>query len=118
MVFKSEEKALIEELQALRHEIQEWSQEYFSGPLSSRSKHPHLHSGKDLFGKLTDNHSAYLKHQHDRPLLIQAYVWSKLQDRIFSNLHKGCGYVWAGKLGDRKLRPINDTLRKGIVASS
>lgn len=114
VVFKSEEKALIEELQALRHEIQEWSQIYFSGPLSSRSKQPHLHSGKDLFGNLTDNHAAYLKHQHDRPLLIQAYVWSKLQDRIFSNLHKGCGYVWAGKLGDRKLRPVNDTLRKAV----
>lgn len=114
VVYKSEEKTLIEELQALRFEIRIWSEEYFSGPPSSRSRRPHVHSAKDLFGSLTDNYNAYLKHNSDRPLLIQAYIWSKLQERIFSNLRKGCGYVWAGKLGDRKLRPINDTLRKGI----
>ncbi|KAF2790268.1 hypothetical protein K505DRAFT_377641 [Melanomma pulvis-pyrius CBS 109.77] len=115
VVYKSEEKTLIEELQALRYEIRNWSEEYFSGPLSSRSKRPHVHSAKDLFVSLTDNHEAYLKHHRDRPLLIQAYVWSKLQQRIFSNVQKGCGYVWAGKLGDRKLRTINDTLRKAVT---
>ncbi|KAF2175522.1 hypothetical protein K469DRAFT_702142 [Zopfia rhizophila CBS 207.26] len=114
VIYKSEEKTLIEELQALRYEIRNWSEEYFSGPPPTRSKRPHVHSSKELFSTLTDNYSAYLKHPQDRPLLIQAYVWSKLQQRIFSNLVKGCGYVWAGKLGDRKLRPINDTLRKAV----
>ncbi|KAF2715195.1 hypothetical protein K504DRAFT_421737 [Pleomassaria siparia CBS 279.74] len=115
VVYKSEEKTLIEELQALRYEIRIWSEEYFSGTLSSRSKRPHVHSPRDMFDSLTDNHAAYLKHPHDRPLLIQAYVWNKLQQRIFNNVQKGCGYVWAGKLGDRKLRPINDTLRKAVT---
>jgi hypothetical protein len=113
VVYRSDEKTLIEGLQALRYEIRVWSEEYFGGQLSSRSKRPHIHSAKELFSNLTDNYAAYLKHHQDRPLLIQAYVWNKLQQRIFSNLLKGCGYVWAGKLGDRKLRPINDTLRKG-----
>lgn len=113
VVYKSDEKALIEELQALRYEIRDWSEEYFGGPIASRSKRPHVHTAKELFGSLTDNHGAYLKNHRDRPLLVQAYIWSKLQQRIFSNLLKGCGYVWAGNLGDRKLRPINDTLRRG-----
>lgn len=114
VVYKSEEKTLIEELQALRYEIRSWTEEYFGGPPSSRSRRPHVHPARELFGSLTDNYNSYLNHNRDRPLLIQAFVWSKLQQRIFSNLHKGCGYIWAGKLGDRKLRPINDTLRKGI----
>ena len=70
-----------------------------------------------MFHNLTDNYSTYLKHPEDRPLLIQAFIWNKLQERVFSTLRKGCGYVWAGKLGDRKLRPINDTLRKGMLAN-
>ncbi|KAF2253846.1 hypothetical protein BU26DRAFT_230716 [Trematosphaeria pertusa] len=114
VVYKSDEKTLIEELQALRYEIRLWTEEYFSGPPSSRSKRPHVHRAKELFGSLTDNYNVYLKHNRDRPLLIQAYIWSKLQQRIFSTLNKGCGYVWAGKLGDRKLRPLNDTLRKAV----
>ncbi|KAF9694805.1 hypothetical protein EKO04_006874 [Ascochyta lentis] len=113
-VFKSEEKTLIEELQALRYEIRVWSEEYFSGPTSSRSKRPHFHAAKDLFGGLTDNYGTYLKHPDDRPLLVQAYIWSTLQKKIFNNFQKGSGYVWAGKLGDKKLRPINDTLRKAV----
>jgi hypothetical protein len=115
VVYKSEEKTLIEELQALRYEIRNWSEEYFSGPPISRGKRPHIRSSKNLFRALTDNHEAYLKHNRDRPLLIQSYVWSKLQQRIFSNVQKGSGYVWAGKLGDRKLRAINDTLRKAVT---
>jgi hypothetical protein len=115
VVYRSDEKTLIEGLQALRHEIRIWSEEYFSGPPPTRSKRPHLHTANQLFGNLTDNPTAYIKHYTDRPLLIQAYLWSKLQERIFNNLKKGCGYVWAGKLGDRKLRPINDTLRKGML---
>ncbi|KAF2474060.1 uncharacterized protein BDR25DRAFT_323132 [Lindgomyces ingoldianus] len=114
VIYKSDEKSLIEELQALRYEIRSWSEQYFSGPPSSRSRRPHVHSSKELFGTLTDNYQTYLKHSQDRPLLIQAFVWSRLQHRIFSNLFKGCGYVWAGKLGERKLRPINDTLRKAV----
>lgn len=117
-VFKSEEKTLIEELQALRYEIRVWSEDYFSGPTSSRSKRPHFHAAKDLFGGLTDNYNVYLKHPDDRPLLVQAYIWSTLQKKIFNNFQKGSGYVWAGKLGDKKLRPINDTLRKGAPAST
>ncbi|KAF2679020.1 hypothetical protein K458DRAFT_122477 [Lentithecium fluviatile CBS 122367] len=113
VVYKSEEKTLIEELHTLRYEIRAWSEEYFGGPPPSR-KRPHVHSARELFGSLNDNYKAYLKHDGDRPLLIQAYVWSKLLERIFSNLHKGCGYIWAGKLGDRKLRPLNDTLRKAV----
>jgi hypothetical protein len=105
---------LIEELQTLRYEVRIWAEEYFGGAPNPRSKRPHMHTSKDLFGTLTDNHAAYLKHHTDRPLLIQAYIWSKFQQRIFSNLNKGCGYVWAGRLGDRKLRPINDTLRKAV----
>jgi hypothetical protein len=112
-IYRSEEKILIEELQALRYEIRTWTEEYFSGPQTSRSRRPYVHSAKDMFGNLTDNYQEYLKHPRDRPLLIQGYVWSQLQQRIFSNLAKGCGYVWGGKLGDKKLRPINDTLRKG-----
>ena len=118
VVYKSEEKTLIEELHALRYEIRIWSEEYFSGPLSARSKRPHLHRAKELFGSLTDNYQTYLKHPADRPLLIQAYIWSKLQQKVFSNWQKGCGYVWAASLGDKKLRPINDTLRKGSMALS
>jgi len=37
-----------------------------------------------------------------------------LQGRIFNSHYKGCGYVWAGKLGDRKLRPLNDAIRRGV----
>jgi hypothetical protein len=114
IVYKSEEKTLIEELHALRYELRNWTEEYFTGPLSSRSKQPHLHRAKELFGNLTDNYQAYLKHPTDRPLLIQAFIWSKLQQKIFNNWHKGCGYVWAGKLGDKHLRTLNDTLRKGM----
>jgi hypothetical protein len=113
VVYKSEERTLIEELQALRHSIQVWSEEYFSGPTSSRTSRMHFYSAKDLFAGLTDNYAIYLKHPDDRPLLIQAYVWSMLQKKIFNNFQKGSGYVWADKLGDRKLRPINDTLRRG-----
>jgi hypothetical protein len=114
VVYKSEEKTLIEELHALRYEIRIWSEEYFSGPIKTSSKRPHLHRAKELFSNLTDNYNAYLKSTDDRPLLIQAFVWSKLQQKIFSNWQKGCGYVWAGKLGDKKLRAINDTLRKAV----
>ncbi|KAL1608354.1 hypothetical protein SLS60_003295 [Paraconiothyrium brasiliense] len=114
VVYKSDEKTLIEELLGLREEIRIWSEEYFTGtPFTSRRR-PHLHTSKELFSSLTDNYTTYLKHSTDRPLLIQSFLWSKLQNRIFSTLSKGCGYIWAGKLGDRKLRPINDTLRKGI----
>ncbi|KAH7386640.1 hypothetical protein DE146DRAFT_177052 [Phaeosphaeria sp. MPI-PUGE-AT-0046c] len=114
VVYQSEEKPLIEELHALRYEIRIWSEEYFSGPIKTSSKRPYLHRSKELFGNLTDNYSAYLKHNDDRPLIMQAYLWNKLQQNVFSNWQKGCGYVWAGKLGDRKLRPINDTLRKAV----
>ncbi|KAL6704603.1 hypothetical protein ACN47E_008000 [Coniothyrium glycines] len=114
VVYKSEEKTLIEELHALRYEIRVWSEEYFAGPVTARNKRPHLHRAKELFGSLTDNYQTYLKHPQDRPLLIQAYVWSKLQQKIFSNWQKGCGYVWAASLGDKKLRPINDILRKAV----
>ncbi|KAF1948728.1 hypothetical protein CC80DRAFT_498022 [Byssothecium circinans] len=114
VIYKSEERSLIEDLQNLRYEIRVWTEDYFSGPLTARARRPHMHTAKELFSSLADNHTTYLKHHEDRPLLMQAYIWSKLQQRIFSNLHKGCGYIWAGKLGDRKLRPINDTLRKGI----
>lgn len=114
VVYHSDEKALIESLFTLRSAIRNWSEEYFTGHLTSRYRRPHIYSARDLFGSLTNNHTAYLKHPEDRPLLIQAYVWSKLQQRIFSTLQAGCGYVWAGKLGDRKLRPLNDTLRKAV----
>lgn len=115
VIYQSDEKTLIEELLGLREEIRIWTEEYFTGtPSSSRRRRPHLHTSKELFSSLTDNHTAYLQHPTDRPLLIQSFVWSKLQHRIFSTLAKGCGYIWAGKLGDRKLRPLNDTLRKGI----
>lgn len=114
VVYKSEENTLIEELHALRYEIRIWSEEYFSGAIKSSSKRPYLHRAKELFGSLTDNYTSYLKHPDDRPLLIQAYIWSKLQQKIFSNWQKGCGYIWAGKLGDKNLRPINDTLRKAV----
>jgi hypothetical protein len=114
VVYQTEEKTLIEELHALRYEIRIWSEEYFSGPIRTSSKRPYLHRAKELFGNLTDNYNTYLKSADDRPLLMQAYVWSKLQTKIFSNWQKGCGYVWAGKLGDKNLRPINDTLRKAV----
>ncbi|KAF2205160.1 hypothetical protein GQ43DRAFT_408044 [Delitschia confertaspora ATCC 74209] len=114
VIYKADEKSLVEELQTLRYEIRNWSEQYFDGPVSNRKKRPHVNSSKEMFGNLTDNYSAYLKHSTDRPLLIQAYLWNKLQERIFSNLRNGCGYFWAGKLGDRKLRPINDTLRKAV----
>lgn len=114
IVFKSEEKTLIEELQAMRHEIRIWTEEHFSGPLSARSKRPHMHRAKELFGCITDNYHVYLKHPEERPLLIQAYVWTRLQQKIFNNWHKGAGYVWAGKLGEKGLRSINDTLRKAV----
>ena len=112
-LYKSEEDTLIEELLALRHEIRMWSEEYFSGPIKTSSKRPYLHRARELFGNLTDNYQVYLKDPEDRPLLIQAYVWMRLQQKIFNNWQKGSGYVWAGKLGDKKLRDINDTLRKG-----
>ncbi|KAF2112208.1 hypothetical protein BDV96DRAFT_171950 [Lophiotrema nucula] len=114
VVYKSDEKTLIEDLQALRYEIRIWTEEYFSGPLRRRNNHPHMHSARDLFRNLTDNYGSYLKNNQDRPLLIQAYIWNRLQQKIFSNLFKGSGYMWAGSLGDRKLRPINDTLRKAV----
>jgi hypothetical protein len=117
VVYKSEEKALVEELLALRYEIRIWSEEYFSGPIKATSKRPYLTRAKELFGNLTDNYQTYLRHPEERPLLIQAYVWMKLQQKIFNNWQKGSGYVWAGKLGDRKLREINDTLRKGTTSS-
>jgi hypothetical protein len=113
VVYRSEENTLIEELLALRYEIRVWSEEYFSGPIRATSKRPYLTRAKELFGNLTDNYQIYLKHPEERPLLIQAYVWMKLQQKIFNNWQQGSGYVWAGKLGDRKLREINDTLRKG-----
>jgi hypothetical protein len=114
VVYKSDEKTLIEELHALRYEIRIWSEEYFSGPSKISSKRPHLHRAKPLFHNLTDNYPTYLAHPTDRPLLIQAFLWSKLQQKIFSNWQKGCGYVWAGSLGDKHLRPLNDTLRKAV----
>jgi hypothetical protein len=114
VVYKSDEKTLIEDLLRLRQEIRLWTEDFFTGAPSSSRRRPHLHTAKELFSPLSDNYAAYLKHPSDRPLLIQAFLWSKLQHRIFSTLNKGCGYVWAGKLGDRKLRPLNDTLRKGI----
>ncbi|CAI6333256.1 unnamed protein product [Periconia digitata] len=114
VVYSSDEATLIEDLQNLREEICRWSKEYFWGPPTARARRPHVHSSKELFSSLTEDYTSYLKHPNDRPLLIQAYIWSQLQRRIFSNLDKGCGYVWAGKLGDRKLRPINDTLRKAV----
>jgi hypothetical protein len=113
VVYKSEEKTLIEELHALRYEIRIWSEKYFSGPIRTSSKRPHFQRAKQLFGSLTDNYQLYLKHPEERPLLIQAYVWMRLQQKIFNNWNKGSGYVWAGKLGDKHLRDINDTLRKG-----
>lgn len=105
----------MEELHALRYEIRIWSEEYFGGSVKASSKRPYLHRAKELFGNLTDNYHMYLKDPEERPLLIQAYVWMKLQQKIFNNWQKGSGYVWAGKLGDRKLREINDTLRKGTI---
>jgi len=110
-VFHTEEKVLIEELQALRREIRMWTEERFSGPMRSR---PHLSRAKPLFASLTDNYATYLKNPEERPLLMQAYIWSRLQQKVFSNWQKGCGYVWAGALGNTKLRPINDTLRKAV----
>jgi hypothetical protein len=115
VVYASEEKTLIEELHALRYEIRIWSEEYFSGPIRASSKRPHFQRAKQLFGSLTDNYQLYLKHPDERPLLIQAYVWMRLQQKIFNNWNKGSGYIWAGKLGDRKLRDINDALRKGTI---
>ncbi|KAF2028457.1 hypothetical protein EK21DRAFT_101786 [Setomelanomma holmii] len=114
IVHVNEEHTLIEELHALRYEIRIWSEEYFSGRIKTSSKRPYLHRAKELFGSLTDNYAVYLKNPAERPLLVQAYVWSKLQQKIFSNWQKGCGYVWAGKLGDKNLRGLNDTLRKAV----
>ncbi|KAF2811088.1 uncharacterized protein BDZ99DRAFT_475931 [Mytilinidion resinicola] len=94
--YRPDDRALVEELQALRWEVRQWSERYFSGTSAKRQSRPALYSSKELFGHLTDNYAAYLKHPQDRPLLIQAYLWSKLQARIFSSYHKGCGYVWAG----------------------
>lgn len=115
-LYKSDEDTLIDELLALRYEIRMWSEEYFSGPIKASSKRPYLHRARELFGNLTDNYHVYLKDPDDRPLLIQAYVWMRLQQKIFNNWQKGSGYVWAGKLGDKKLRDINDTLRKGKIS--
>lgn len=115
VVYKSEEKTLINDLLGLREEIRFWTEEYFTGtPSASRARRPHLHSAKELFGPLTDNHTAYLRDTTARPQLIQSYLWAQLQHRVFSTLRPGCGYMWAGRLGDRKLRPLNDTLRQGI----
>ena len=111
--YNSDEGTMMEELLALRHGIRNWTDQYFSGP-PKRQKRPALFTSRELFGHLTDNYSAYLKNPYDRPLLIQAYIWSKLQSRIFNSHLSGCGYVWAGKLGDRKLRPLNDALRRGM----
>ncbi|KAK3202215.1 hypothetical protein GRF29_161g552674 [Pseudopithomyces chartarum] len=74
VVYKSDEKALIEDLLGLREEIRIWSEEYFTGPVSPRRR-PHIHSAKELFSSLTDNYPSYLKHQQDRPLLIQGFLW-------------------------------------------
>ncbi|KAF1915617.1 hypothetical protein BDU57DRAFT_278484 [Ampelomyces quisqualis] len=112
--YKSEEKTLIQELHALRCEIRIWSEEYFAGPVKTSSKRPYLHRAKELFSNLTDNYATYLESPAERPLLIQAYIWSTLQQNIFSNWKKGSGYIWAGKLGDKSLRAINDTLRKAV----
>lgn len=111
VVFKSEEKTLIEELHALRYEIRVWTEEHFSGPLKASSK---LSRAKSLFGSLTDNYTTYLQNPTERPLLIQAFIWSRLQQKVFSNWQKGCGYIWAGALGNTHLRHINDTLRKAV----
>ena len=115
IVHRSEEKTLVEEVHALRSGIQIWAEEYFSGHLSSRASKPYLRRARKLFCDLTENPKAYLENPEDRPLLIQAYIWSELQQKIFSNWQQGCGYVWAGILGDKQLRLINDTLRNGIL---
>ncbi|KAF1971880.1 hypothetical protein BU23DRAFT_393165, partial [Bimuria novae-zelandiae CBS 107.79] len=114
VVYKSDEKTLIDELLGLREEIRLWTEEYFTGPSPPSRRRPHLHSASELFSPLTDNYATYLRHPSERPLLIQAFLWSRLQHRIFSTLARGSGYIWAGKLGDRKLRPLNDTLRKAV----
>ena len=115
MVYSSEEKTLVEEVHALRSGIQIWAEEYFSDHLSRRTSKPYLRRARKLFCDLTENPEAYLEDPEDRSILIQAYIWSELQQKIFSNWQQGCGYVWGGKLGDKQLRPINDTLRNGTL---
>ena len=114
------EKSLKWDTMALRHSIRMWTEDYFSGRQTSswsrrsgKAKRPHAQSSRKLFGTLSDNPAAYLKDPCERPRIMQAFLWRQLHHRIFSRWDKGCGYIWAGRLGDRKLRPLADTLRKG-----
>lgn len=105
----------VRELLILRNDIRKWTTKHFRGE-PKRQKWPGLKTSKEIFGNLTDNYTSYLDNSYYRPLLIQTYLWNVLQGKVFHNRTPGCGYIWAGKFGDRKLRALDDTLRLGMFS--
>lgn len=77
-------------------------QSIFSGTILGRGKGTRLdkmevHPSISLT-RLTNEHAQYLGSEHDRPLIIQAFIWWVLVNRVFA--HTACdewGFFWAGQ---------------------
>lgn len=74
----------------LRRDIERWSVDYFKGPISA------LPSPGAALMEMSDDCDEYLQSQLMRPKLVQSYVWSVLNAKVFAcNSRNNPGFWWA-----------------------
>ncbi|TLD34457.1 hypothetical protein E2P81_ATG04622 [Venturia nashicola] len=74
----------------LRRDIERWSVDYFKGPISA------LPSPGAALMEMSDDCDEYLQSQLMRPKLVQSYVWSVLNTKVFAcNSRNNPGFWWA-----------------------
>ncbi|OAK94929.1 hypothetical protein IQ06DRAFT_62476 [Phaeosphaeriaceae sp. SRC1lsM3a] len=103
--FQSQWKVLHTRIEAVSDQYFVGRQSRFQGSILSRGKgmrpdkleiHPSI-----SLTRLTNEHAWYLGSEHMRPLIIQAFIWWVLVNRIFA--HMACdewGFFWAGQSRD------------------
>lgn len=74
----------------LRRDIERWSVDYFKGPISG------LPSPSAALMEMSDDCDEYLQSQLMRPKLVQSYIWSVLNTKVFAcNARTNPGFWWA-----------------------
>ncbi|KAF2026846.1 hypothetical protein EK21DRAFT_92092 [Setomelanomma holmii] len=69
--------------------------------------------------RLSDSHGRYLRSDHDRPLIVQGFIWCALVLNVFDHLgiHDG-GFYWAGQSRailyhmNREVKPVRPRRQK------
>ena len=91
--FKLDDDTLATAWKQLRYEIKGWAYEHFDGELKGNLWR--VTPPPKSLTQLVSNLKAYVRSPTHRPLLVQAFVWNRLQRNVFTD-ETLSGLIWAG----------------------